>query len=436
MRADESAFCPNGPSAVKASSRDRRISLASDSNSLPDFGTATEPVPASPETCKPLLPAAPDGPVTLKRIEKLCDLVRLPDAGRQYVRRAFLNGPSRRVQAGRGNICARYPSRKMGRVIQAESLIELAVVLNGEHTAAVAALLDQPPAVRLHYALADGRRQPYWQTPDFLIIGDESFRLVQCKTETDLRKLSDRNPDRWVQEASGRWRFPPGEAAARDFGFAFEVVSDADIRPAYTANLPFLSRYLGSETVDPDVTAAAGIRQRLEERPGITLLELIDDGAAADDLYRMVATGAVYREPGAGPLGGHRPHARLPRSHSPRPLAGSAAVRALPGARRRRRSRGGARRRRPSGAGPGGAVHGLRQGGRDRRRALGHGQAGRARRQELQGDRQGMRRARAHVPALVRGRAEGAGARRQGDPGPPLARRTSRLPHAAVLGRT
>ena len=265
-----------------------------DATHVCDAGAEPATASATPPAPRPPLPAAPAGPVTLKLIEKLCDLAGLPAAGWQYVRRAFLDGPSRRVQAGRGNICARYPSRKMGRVIQAESLIELAVVLNGEHTAAIAALLDQPPAVRLHYALADGRRQPYWQTPDFLIIGDGLFRLVQCKTEADLRKLSARNPDRWVQEPSGRWRFPPGEEAAKELGFAFEVISDADIRPAYTANLPFLSRYLGSETADPDPAAVAGIRHRLEERPGITLLELIDDGAAADDLYRMVATGTVY----------------------------------------------------------------------------------------------------------------------------------------------
>ena len=233
-------------------------------------------------------------PVSLEQIEELCNLVQLPERGRLYVRRAFLDGPTRRVQASRGNLCSRFPSQKVGRVVQAESLTELAVVLEAEHNAEIAALLDQPPRIQVHYRLADGRRQPYWQTPDFLIISQASFRLVQCKTEQELQELSTANPDRWLKAPGGRWRFPPGEVAAQDLGFEFEVFSDADIRPAYTANLSYLSRYLCSASEGVDPAAAADIRRLLSERPGATILELIDDGVAADDLYRMIATGIAY----------------------------------------------------------------------------------------------------------------------------------------------
>ena len=258
-----------------------------------------EPAPASATTLtpRPPRPAAPDGPVTLKWIEKLCDLAGLPAAGWHYVRRAFLEGPSRRVQAGRGNICARYPSRKMGRVIQAESLIELAAVLDAEHDAAVTALLDQPGPVPVTYAVAGGRRKPYLQsylhTPDFLILRTSAFQLVECKPLKDLRRLADKHPDRWVH-ADGRWRFVPGEEAAAELGYEYRVVTDADIRPVYTANLSFIARYVGAESAEPDAVPVARIRELLDARPGVTILELLDDGAVADDLYRMIATGSAY----------------------------------------------------------------------------------------------------------------------------------------------
>ncbi len=224
-------------------------------------------------------------------------MVSLPDTGREYVRRAFLEGPSRRVQAGRGNSCSRFPSRKMGRVIQAESLIELAAVLDAEHDSAIEGLFDQPGRIPVTYSVAGGRRKPrlqtYLHTPDLLILRTPAFRLIECKSLKDLQRLASKHPERWIR-SDGRWRFAPGEEAAANLGLQHRVVTDEDIRPVYTANLSFLARYLGAGSADPDPAAAARIRKLVGDRPGITILELLDDGVLADDLYRMIATRAAY----------------------------------------------------------------------------------------------------------------------------------------------
>ncbi len=50
-----------------------------------------------------------------------CDRVGVPEAGRAYLQRVRASPPARRVQGRGGNVTARYPSRKMGMIIQAES---------------------------------------------------------------------------------------------------------------------------------------------------------------------------------------------------------------------------------------------------------------------------------------------------------------------------
>jgi len=69
----------------------------------------------------------------------------LSEYGRTLIDSIRSSEPVRRVGGGASSIAGRYPSRKMGRVIQFEShRVELAFVLEFEHDAGVLEYYDQP----------------------------------------------------------------------------------------------------------------------------------------------------------------------------------------------------------------------------------------------------------------------------------------------------
>src|SRR5690349_2542704 len=68
--------------------------------------------------------------------------------------------PARRVRGAAGNVVARYPSRKMGVTIQAESHCNEVAGLyeyEHEHDPATLEVYDQPSPITLAYTTGDGR---------------------------------------------------------------------------------------------------------------------------------------------------------------------------------------------------------------------------------------------------------------------------------------
>ena len=66
--------------------------------------------------------SSPERPLAADELTRYFDQHRVPDKGRQLVQQVLHGDPVRRVGGGRRNVVVRYASRKMGRVIQAESV--------------------------------------------------------------------------------------------------------------------------------------------------------------------------------------------------------------------------------------------------------------------------------------------------------------------------
>ena len=138
--------------------------------------------------------------------------VNLPARAKPVIAQIRMNEPSRRVRSTVGNVCGRYPSRKMGRTIQFEShRNELATILEYEHSQAVLEFWDQPPAIKLTYLSKHGRRLEVCHTPDFFVLHANGTGWEECKMEADLQRLTVRNPHRYVRGADGQWHCPPAE---------------------------------------------------------------------------------------------------------------------------------------------------------------------------------------------------------------------------------
>src|SRR5437763_15836733 len=106
--------------------------------------------------------------LTDHELARLCERLALSAEARAVIEAIRSSPPARRVRSAAGNVSVRYPSRKMGVTIQAEShRVELAALYEYEHDPRTLEFYDQPPPIKLVYQAANGRRVGVRHTPDY-----------------------------------------------------------------------------------------------------------------------------------------------------------------------------------------------------------------------------------------------------------------------------
>lgn len=207
--------------------------------------------------------------------------------------------PARRVGGGRKNVSGFYPSKKNQKSIQFEShKVELPFIYELEHDEEVLEYYDQPPAFKINYQSKSGRNLGFFYTPDFFVIRASSAGWVECKTEKELQKLLVKQPHRYSFNSDGCWFSPPALSYAAQFGFDFQIFSDAKINWTLYRNLIFLEDYYRA------IDESKNLRNRSDElienivraQPGITLNQLLDNklGISADSIYFLIASEQIY----------------------------------------------------------------------------------------------------------------------------------------------
>ena len=203
---------------------------------------------------------------------QFCDELGLSEPARAVINTIRASSPARQVRSSAKSVAARYPSRKMGVTIQAEShRNELAFIYELEYDDNVLEYYDQPSKIKLVYQAKSGKKVGVLHTPDFFVIRTDSVTWVECKTEAELKKLTEKMPHRYVREEGGGWRCPPGEQYARQFGFAYRVRSSAEIDWTFQRNMIFLQDYLRADCPPVDQAAVTEICQLVTAEPGIEL---------------------------------------------------------------------------------------------------------------------------------------------------------------------
>jgi len=240
--------------------------------------------------------------------EELDDLVQglgLPQRAQAVIAAIRSSPPARRVRSAAGNVSVRYPSRKMGQVVQAEShRNELAGIYEKEHDLDTLEYYDQPPPIKLVYQARSGRGVGVWHTPDFFVIRRDAIGWEEWKTEEDLLHLTEQMPHRYIRSEAGRWRCPPGEAYAQPFGFFYRVCSSVEIDWVFQRNMLFLEDYLRRDCPPVGPAAAAATLSLVAAKPGLSLADLrqcIPD-VNSDDIYALIASEQVYINVYAAPL--------------------------------------------------------------------------------------------------------------------------------------
>lgn len=238
--------------------------------------------------------------------EKYCTRLKLSRQAIAYITRVRAADPARNVGGGRGNVTVRFPSEKMGCVIQAEShTCELALVYLLEHDPATYEFYDQPPRIQLNYKSATGRTVAPPHTPDYFVLSESGVTWIECKTASELEELAVSAPGRYLKAEKG-FVCPPGEAFAKELGFSYRIFTPAENNYILLDNLRLLRDYFSKDCPIVDKQAAEAIAAAVQEHPGTSIRELmLRADFSIDHLYAMIAAGKIYADLSTTPLARH-----------------------------------------------------------------------------------------------------------------------------------
>lgn len=121
----------------------------------------------------------------------------------------------------------------------------------------------------------------------------------ECKLERDLKELSVKYQDRYVQKSDCTWRCPPGEKHAAEFGLSYRVKTMSETNWVKVRNFIFLEDYLACDQRISESSRNV-INRIVLSHPGISLFDLLEQSALdnADDLYLMILhNGGLCRSP-------------------------------------------------------------------------------------------------------------------------------------------
>ena len=226
-----------------------------------------------------------------------CDSLNLSTKSRQLIENIRFSEPSRLVSGKSNNVCGRYPSQKMGKTIQFEShRVEAPKIYELEQDQNVLEYYDQPPPIKLNYEGANGKNLGVIHTPDLFVLEKDRAGWIECKPEEQLKKLEQKNPNRYHRDSNGKWRCPPGEEYGQQFGLSYTVCSDKQFNWTVQRNFLFLEDYYRAESLEIEESVKNPLIATVSEQPGITLAELLDpeNDFNADDIYSSIVNQDIY----------------------------------------------------------------------------------------------------------------------------------------------
>jgi putative transposase len=232
-----------------------------------------------------------------------CQALNLSPAALEQIRAIRSSEPVRRVQGRASNVCARYPSNKMGRIIQAESrTVELVAIRCAyEFEPQVLEYWDQPCRIPLQYRARNGRVVRVQHTPDFFVLRPDRAGWEEWKPLPQLDKLAAKMPQRYQSLPDGRWHCPPGEAYAAPLGLYYQVRTSSEFSPTYQRNVAILEDYLLDDALSLDPLTEQRLIAAVREQPGITLATL-QAHFSSDELLRAIARDIIYADLESAPL--------------------------------------------------------------------------------------------------------------------------------------
>ena len=219
--------------------------------------------------------------------------------GQLRIRHIRDNLPQRATKTSKYAGKLRYPSHKMGFVLESEAFsTEYVAQVEWEHDDDTLEIYPQPAGgLKITYRTGTSNRVVTTHiTPDAFRITRTEFVFTECKTESWLEAEGIRQPNRFVQQTNGTWRSPPAEAAARELGCQFEIRSTAQNNHTLVENLELLRPYLTGKLAEVCQPAKEVLHSRFEGLMYASAAALVDvePRISADDLYTLLVQREVY----------------------------------------------------------------------------------------------------------------------------------------------
>lgn len=219
-----------------------------------------------------------------------CQSSGLAKTAWDYLGQVRTSEPSRKVGAyAHTNICSSIDSNKMGHTISVESRsAEKAFLLISDYDDRVLEIWDQPEPVNVVRTNKNGHRRGGTYTPDFMIITKERPVVIEVKNESDIERLSSKNPKDWQKIKEDKYIYRPALEAFSELGLAYEVFVYKREYQYLAHNLELLmqSRLVCSATVSSDelnsvfqesyVWTLRDLKDRLELPDFQPLVQMID----------------------------------------------------------------------------------------------------------------------------------------------------------------
>ncbi|EKB5073017.1 heteromeric transposase endonuclease subunit TnsA [Vibrio cholerae] len=191
--------------------------------------------------------------------------------------------PVRKIKPGYCNLTAKVPSKKIQRMVDAESSLERDFIFLLEHDSNVRSFEEQPIKINV------GCRT---YTPDILVsYNDGEKYLYEVKYRSELKK-------NWFKLKP---KFKASIAFCKQENIKFKIVTDKEIRTPLLKNLEFLSHF--SRTISPLETTTSQIlidalislrKSSPKELLAACFCCKINRAQAAPVLWRLIANGSVH----------------------------------------------------------------------------------------------------------------------------------------------
>ena len=180
--------------------------------------------------------------------KELIEKLNLPEAGEKIVTTIMTSPPARRVKASAAgkNRAVRFPSLKMGFVIQAESLtLEFAGILRHEFSKNTWRIYDQPKH-KLELIYQSGSRNIHTEnTLDTFVISEDFVGFEEYKRRAELFDLSQKYTGHYYYDHIKKRFFSRAIAnALKGTGLSYRIVTEEDLPPILIKNLEYLKGYL------------------------------------------------------------------------------------------------------------------------------------------------------------------------------------------------
>lgn len=142
----------------------------------------------------------------------------------KYIDVNIRNAQSSRKAKGSYDLFVRYPSKKMGGIIEWKRAEDKGYsIYKLENDDDILEYYSQPPNLLFNFTKTNGKKYGFLYTPDFFIIKKREAGWEVWEPENELLDLTKSKPWLYIKDLDGNWRCPPGEWAASKLGLTFKV---------------------------------------------------------------------------------------------------------------------------------------------------------------------------------------------------------------------